>query len=68
MTPTPTAESLKRMFDFAIKFNSKEFDAIQDILTKKETSFDINLDIEYKIHSALHGALVTLIKIAEERL
>ena len=44
------------------KYIGAYFDAIQEVLDKKETSLDINLDIQMKIFSKVHYTLVELKK------
>jgi len=44
------------------KYIGAYFDAVQDVLNKKELSNDINLDIEMKIFSKVHNTLVEVRK------
>jgi hypothetical protein len=52
-------EQIEKVFNKHIR---AYFDAIQGVLEKKETSNDINLDIEMKIFAKSHQALLLVKK------
>jgi len=55
-------EEIEKIFN---KYIGAYFGAIQEVLEKKETSGNINLDIEMKIFSKVHQ---TLVQVKEELL
>lgn len=60
MSKTMKIEHIEKVFN---KYIGAYFDAIQDVLERKETSNDINLDIEMKIFAKSHQ---TLLKVKKE--
>ena len=59
MNKTMKTEDVEKVFN---KHIGAYFDAIQEVLEKKETSIDINLDIEMKIFMKAHQSILAVKK------